>query len=174
MVYWRREGDVVERLHKLMARAGVGSRRTCEKMIKEGRVQVNGKVVTELGTKVDPTKDKVWLDGRLLKLSPETKEYLLLHKPPGYVTTVTDPWGRPTVMDLLGPMENRLYPAGRLDFDSEGLVLLTNDGELVYRLTHPSFEVEKVYRVEVAGPPETGPGGRVGRRPNCPGQGEAG
>jgi pseudouridine synthase len=153
MVYWRREGDVVERLHKLMARAGVGSRRTCEEMIKEGRVQVNGKVVTELGTKVDPTKDKVWLDGRLLKLSPETKEYLLLHKPPGYVTTVTDPWGRPTVMDLLGPMENRLYPAGRLDFDSEGLVLLTNDGELVYRLTHPSFEVEKVYLVEVAGRP---------------------
>ena len=142
---------MVERLHKLMARAGAGSRRTCEKMIKEGRVQVNGKVVTELGTKVDPTKDKVWLDGRLLKLSPETKEYLLLHKPPGYVTTVTDPWGRPTVMDLLGPMENRLYPAGRLDFDSEGLVLLTNDGELVYRLTHPSFEVEKVYLVEVAG-----------------------
>ena len=144
---------MVERLHKLMARAGVGSRRTCEKMIKEGRVQVNGKVVTELGTKVDPTKDKVWFVGRLLKLTPETKEYLLLHKPPGYVTTVTDPWGRPTVMDLLGPMENRLYPAGRLDFDSEGLVLLTNDGELVYRLTHPSFEVEKVYLVEVAGRP---------------------
>ncbi|NLN17266.1 MAG: rRNA pseudouridine synthase [Firmicutes bacterium] len=143
----------MERLHKLMARAGVGSRRACEAMIKEGRVQVNGEVVTELGTKVDPTKDTVSLDGRVLRLIPETREYLLLHKPPGYVTTVRDPWGRPTIMDLLGPMELRLYPAGRLDFDSEGLVLLTNDGDLVYRLTHPSFGVEKVYLVEVAGRP---------------------
>jgi 23S rRNA pseudouridine2605 synthase len=136
-----------------MARAGVGSRRACEAMIKEGRVQVNGEVVTELGTKVDPTKDTVSLDGRVLRLIPETREYLLLHKPPGYVTTVRDPWGRPTIMDLLGPMELRLYPAGRLDFDSEGLVLLTNDGDLVYRLTNPSFGVEKVYLVEVAGRP---------------------
>jgi pseudouridine synthase len=144
---------LAERLHKLMARAGVGSRRACEELIKEGRVQVNGKAITELGTKVDPIKDTVSLDGRVLKLTPEAKEYLLLHKPKGYVTTVNDPWGRPTIMDLLGPIEPRLYPAGRLDFDSEGLVLLTNDGDLVHRLTHPSFGVEKVYLVEVVGRP---------------------
>lgn len=144
-------GKVVEeRLQKLIARAGVTSRRRAEELIVQGRVQVNGLVVTELGAKADPEKDTITVDGRELP-SPQ-REYYLLHKPRGYVTTVRDPQGRPTVIDLV-PAWTRLFPVGRLDLDSEGLLLLTNDGELAYLLTHPRFEVEKVYEVWVRGHP---------------------
>ncbi|MDK2856107.1 MAG: rRNA synthase [Bacillota bacterium] len=139
-----------ERLQKLIARAGLTSRRRAEELIVQGRVQVNGRVVTELGTKADPEKDKITVDGR--ELPSPRRAYYLLHKPRGYVTTVRDPQGRPTVIDLV-PARTRLFPVGRLDLDSEGLLLLTNDGELAYLLTHPRFQVEKVYEVWVRGYP---------------------
>ncbi|MDK2881934.1 MAG: rRNA synthase [Bacillota bacterium] len=137
-----------ERLQKIIARAGLASRRQAEQLIVQGRVQVNGRVVTELGTKADPERDTITVDGRELP-SPH-RVYYLLHKPRGYITTVRDPQGRPTVIDLL-PARTRLFPVGRLDLDSEGLLLLTNDGELAYLLTHPRFGVEKVYEVWVRG-----------------------
>lgn len=138
-----------ERLQKVMARAGVASRRACEKIIQEGRVKVNGQVVTELGVRVTPGVDEVTVDGKPLKLEPLT--YILLHKPAGYVTTVRDPQGRPTVMDLVRGVNVRLFPVGRLDYDSSGLLLLTNDGELANALTHPRYGAEKKYRVLVRG-----------------------
>lgn len=121
-------------------------------MIREGRITVNGRVVTGMGSRVDPEKDEVRVDGRPVRA--ERFRYLLLHKPRGYVSTVRDPAGRRTVMDLLpNELDVRLYPVGRLDYDSSGLLLLTNDGELSHRLTHPSYQVEKVYRVRVKGKP---------------------
>jgi len=143
----------VERLHKVLARAGVASRRTCEELIAAGRVKVNGQTVSAPGSQIDPEHDRIEVDGRLIAL-PHEYTYLLLHKPAGYVSTVRDPRGRPTVLDLVHTRE-RLYPVGRLDMDSEGLLLLTNDGDLMQRLTHPSYEHEKEYHVWVYGQPTT-------------------
>ena len=139
----------MERLQKVMAHAGVASRRKSEEIIAEGRVRVNGEIVTEMGFKVDPEADEIVVDGELI--SEEKKRYLLLNKPEGYITTVSDPEGRPTVMDLIPDLKQRLYPAGRLDYDSSGLLIMTNDGDLTYKLTHPKKEVDKKYRVLVQG-----------------------
>jgi 23S rRNA pseudouridine2605 synthase len=140
-----------ERLQKVMAHAGVASRRRSEDIIRQGRVAVNGEVVTELGTRVDPDRDVITVDGKPIEATP-THTYIMLYKPAGVISSVDDPKGRTTVRDLVD-VEARIYPAGRLDFDSEGLVLLTDDGELTYRLTHPSYEHEKGYHVLVAGQP---------------------
>ncbi|MDK2984652.1 MAG: rRNA synthase [Clostridia bacterium] len=145
-------GDAVERLQKVLARAGIASRRKSEEIILQGRVKVNGKVVRKLGTKVDPDNDKIELDDRPIK-GKEKKVYILLYKPSGYVTTMKDPQGRKTVADLVSPIPQRIYPVGRLDYDTEGLLLMTNDGKLVYRLTHPSHEVKKTYLATVKGHP---------------------
>lgn len=140
-----------ERLQKIMARAGIGSRRACEEMIRQGRVQVNGQIVTALGTRADPERDKIVVDGQ--PLATEVPPiYLLLHKPPGYLSTTADTHGRPTVMDLLS-IPQRVYPVGRLDLESEGLLLLTNDGPLTQRLTHPRYQHEREYKVLVRGQP---------------------
>lgn len=137
------------RLHKYMAQCGVASRRKCEAMIAEGRVAVNGMAVTGMGTLVQ-AGDVVTVDGRVI--APEEKQYYILyHKPIGEVSTVTDPRGRPTVLDRFADFPARLYPVGRLDFDSEGLLLLTNDGDLTQRMLHPSREVDKTYLIRVAG-----------------------
>ena len=145
-----------ERLQKVIARAGVASRRDAEKLIESGRVTVNGQVVRELGQKVDPRIDEVRVDTLALPqqaaLGEDKRTYLLLMKPKGVICTVRDPQGRPTVLDLCPPfLGKRLYPVGRLDEDSEGIVLLTNDGELTEQLTHPRFRVPKIYDVRVKG-----------------------
>ncbi len=139
-----------ERLQKVLARAGLGSRRACEEIIRQGRVTVDGKVA-HLGQSVDPDREQVQVDGRPLHF-PDQPTYLLLHKPPGVLCTVRDTHGRPTVLDLVSTTA-RLYPVGRLDRKSEGLLLLTDDGELAYRLTHPRYGVEKEYHVLVEGRP---------------------
>ena len=141
-----------ERLQKIIAAAGIASRRKAEELITGGLVSVNGQVVTELGTKADPAVDRIKVAGKPLQ-GPERHVYLLLHKPKGYVTTVTDPEKRPTVMDLVRVVGARLYPVGRLDYLSEGLLLLTNDGDLAQKLTHASSHVPKTYLVKVSGKP---------------------
>ncbi|MBP3522626.1 MAG: rRNA pseudouridine synthase [Clostridia bacterium] len=139
------------RLQKYMAMCGVAARRKCEEMIAAGCVTVNGRLVTEMGTQVEEN-DEVCVDGA--RITPEEeKRYVLYHKPAGEVTTVSDEKGRETVMDRFRDFPVRLYPVGRLDYDSEGLLLLTNDGELAQRLTHPSCEVDKVYLARVTGNP---------------------
>ncbi len=140
----------LERLQKILSRAGVASRRAGEKMIAEGRISVNHAVVTEPGTKADPQRDEIRVDGRLVSLETE-KRYIALHKPPGYMTTLSDPQGRPIVTDLLTGVAERVYPVGRLDYDSEGLLILTNDGEFAQRLQHPRYGIPKTYRVKVEG-----------------------
>jgi 23S rRNA pseudouridine2605 synthase len=139
-----------ERLQKILSRAGVSSRRRAEKMIAEGRISVNRTVVVEPGTKADPEKDEIRLDGRLISLETE-RIYIMLHKPKGYVTTLSDPQGRPIVTDLLNGVAARVYPVGRLDYDSEGLLILSNDGEFAQRLQHPRYGIPKTYRVKVEG-----------------------
>ncbi|MDK2926633.1 MAG: rRNA synthase [Bacillota bacterium] len=139
-----------ERLQKLIAQAGLASRRRAEELIARGLVQVNGETVTELGAKADLERDTITVQGK--KLPSPRRLYLLINKPRGYVTTVRDPQGRPTVLDLVGTRE-RVFPVGRLDLDSEGLLILTNDGRLAYLLTHPRFQVEKVYEAWVHGKP---------------------
>lgn len=139
----------MERLQKALARAGVASRRKAEGLIRAGRVRVNGQVVTELGTRVDPERDVITVNGQPIS-QPVSHTYILLHKPRGVLSTTSDPHGRPTVLDLVR-MEARVYPVGRLDRDSEGLILLTDDGELTHRLTHPRYEHEREYRVLVEG-----------------------
>jgi 23S rRNA pseudouridine2605 synthase len=143
----------VERLQKLLSAAGVASRRAAEELIRQGRVSVNGTIVSDLGSMADPTRDDVGVDGRRVR-GVQRFRYLLLNKPRGYVTTRSDPQRRRTVMDLLKDLREYVYPVGRLDYDSEGLVLLTNDGDLAARLTHPSHEVDRVYKVTVAGVPD--------------------
>lgn len=140
----------LERLQKVMAQAGVASRRASEEIILKGRVTVNGIVVKELGTKVSK-KDVILVDGK--PLVKESKVYYLLNKPTGYLTTVSDDLGRRTVLDLIAPedLENRIYPIGRLDYDTSGALILTNDGELAYKLTRSSKEVEKTYQVRIDG-----------------------
>lgn len=141
-----------ERLQKIIAAAGIASRRKAEDLITAGLVSVNGKTVTELGTKADPLVDHIKVNGRAIGTA-ERHVYLLLHKPKGYVTTVTDPEGRPTVLDLVHGVKARVYPVGRLDYLSEGLLLLTNDGQLAQKLTHASSHVPKTYLVKVSGKP---------------------
>ncbi len=147
------ESSGAMRLQKFLARAGVASRRSSEKMISAGRIAVNGAVVTELGTKVDPSRDVVLLDGAPVKL-PEESYTLMLNKPAGYLTTMSDPQGRPCVADLVPVGEYPgLYPVGRLDFDTTGLLLFSTDGELGNALLHPSHHVSKTYRAQVEGMP---------------------
>lgn len=143
-----------ERLQKIIAAAGVTSRRKAEELIVQGLVQVNGQMVTELGTKADLEKDHIRVNGKLLQ-GPEKHRYYMLNKPRGYVTTVSDPEGRPTVMQFFERVKNagRVYPVGRLDYLSEGLLLMTNDGELANLLTKASTQVEKTYLVKVSGKP---------------------
>jgi 23S rRNA pseudouridine2605 synthase/16S rRNA pseudouridine516 synthase len=147
---------MIERLQKYLAVAGIASRRKCEELILQGQVRVNNSVVTKLGTKVDPQKDIVEVKGKLVKyIEKKDYSYILLNKPKGYLTSLSDPFGRPLVLDLLKGVKERVYPVGRLDFNSEGLLILTNDGELTYALTHPAKEVEKVYIVKVKGIPSS-------------------
>jgi 23S rRNA pseudouridine2605 synthase len=141
-----------ERLQKIIAAAGIASRRKAEELISGGLVSVNGQVVTELGSKADPELDHIRVNGKLLH-GPERHVYLLMNKPKGYVTTLRDPEGRPTVMDLLRGVGARVYPVGRLDYASEGLLLLTNDGEFANRLMKAASHVPKTYMVKVAGTP---------------------
>jgi pseudouridine synthase len=140
------------RLQKLLSMAGVASRRASEELILEGRVVVNGEVVMTLGTKADPAQDDIRVDGRRLRFDVRPR-YIALNKPKGYVTTRKDPEGRKTVMDLLDGVREYVYPVGRLDYESEGLLLMTSDGDLAARLTHPSHEVERVYEAIVVGAP---------------------
>jgi 23S rRNA pseudouridine2605 synthase len=143
-----------ERLQKIIASAGLASRRHAEEMIAAGRVSVNGQTVKELGTKADPENDHIRVDGRLLR-GPERHVYIMVNKPKGYVTTVTDPEGRPTVMNIVRSVGARVYPVGRLDYQSEGLLLMTNDGGLMAGLTNAASHVPKTYWVKVSGtPPE--------------------
>ena len=137
-----------ERLQKILARAGVASRRKAEEMITEGRVRVNGQVITELGSKADLDRDHIKVDGKLLH-SPRRLVYIALNKPKGVVTTVIDPQGRETVMDFIKGVKERVYPVGRLDYHSEGLILLTNDGEFANRVTAARTHVQKTYVVKV-------------------------
>ncbi len=139
-----------ERVQKIIAAAGIASRRAAEQIILDGRVKVNGKVVTELGTKADPDKDHIKVDGKLIN-PQQPKTYVMLNKPVGYVTTMSDPEGRPVVSDLLKGVRVRVYPVGRLDYDTEGLLLLTNDGDFAHLVTHPRHELPKTYLVKVKG-----------------------
>lgn len=142
----------MERLQKLLARAGFGGRRRCEQLIRDGRVSVDGEVVTKLGTRAGPDDD-IRVDGRRIRL-PVGHVYLMLNKPPGYVTTRHDPQGRPTVMDLIPPqLRRRVFPVGRLDHETAGLLLFTDDGDLAQRLTHPRYHVPREYVADVEGTP---------------------
>jgi pseudouridine synthase len=141
------------RLQKLISQAGVASRRAAEKLIAEGRVTVNGETVTEMGTKADPARDDIRVDGRRIKAT-ERLRYILLYKPAGYVTTRSDPQRRRTVIDLLHGVREYVYPVGRLDYDTQGLLLLTNDGDLAAKLTHPRHQVDRTYEAYVAGIPD--------------------
>jgi len=138
------------RLNKFLAQAGISSRREADRFISEGRVKVNGKIVRTLGFKIEEETDKVEVDGKKIK-SKLQLIYLMLNKPPGYLVTLKDPFQRPTIMSLLPPLKTRVFPVGRLDYDSNGLLLLTNDGELANRLMHPRYKVKKVYLVKVLG-----------------------
>jgi 23S rRNA pseudouridine2605 synthase len=140
----------LERLQKLLSQVGLASRRQAEDWIKAGRVSVNGKVVTEMGIKVDPDRDAVRVDGRRVQPAAPLAT-LMLHKPYGYVSTTRDPQGRRVVTELVGDRWGRLYPVGRLDYDATGLLLLTNDGALAHRLMHPRYQVPRTYRATVSG-----------------------
>jgi pseudouridine synthase len=153
---------MMERLQKILASTGIASRRAAEELIAQGRVAVNGITVTTPGTKADPVADEIRVDGRRIKVA-KTLRYLLLYKPKGFVTTRSDPQKRRTVMELLGGIREYVYPVGRLDYDSEGLLLVTNDGDLAAALTHPRHEVEREYRVVVAGVPDQRALGRLAR-----------
>jgi len=145
--------SVTARLQKIISQAGVASRRAAEKLIAEGRVTVNGETVTEMGTKADAAHDDIRVDGRRIK-SIERLRYILLYKPARYVTTRSDPQRRRTVIDLLHGVREYVYPVGRLDYDTQGLLLLTNDGDLAARLTHPRHQVDRTYEAYVAGMPD--------------------
>ncbi|WP_274364467.1 pseudouridine synthase [Paenibacillus thermotolerans] len=141
----------MERLQKVLAAAGVASRRKCEEIIEQGRVLVNGNPVTELGFKVDPTADEITVDGK--KIAKEKKVYLAFHKPKGVITSAKDPEGRQTVMDYMKGVKERVYPVGRLDYETEGLLILTNDGEFANLMTHPRHHVPKTYLATTKGIP---------------------
>lgn len=138
-----------ERLQKVLAQAGIASRRDAEKIILAGKVKVNGQVIKQLGTKVDPMHDKIYVDGQ--KIAAEKKRYFIFNKPRGVITSMSDPEGRKSVLDFVKKFPQRVFPVGRLDYNTEGLLLLTNDGALAQLLTHPSHNVEKTYRVEALG-----------------------
>lgn len=139
-----------ERLQKIIAGSGIVSRRAAEKLISEGRVSVNRRIVTRLGTKADTEKDEIRLDGKLIS-TEVSKKYLMLNKPSGYITSLNDPQGRPVVTDLIHDVSERVFPVGRLDYDSEGLLLMTNDGSFAQRLQHPKFAIPKTYMAKVKG-----------------------
>ncbi|HOR42089.1 MAG TPA: pseudouridine synthase [Atribacterota bacterium] len=141
------------KLHKYLANMGIDSRRKCEKLIVQGRVKINGMVVTKLGIEIDPEKDKIEVDNKNIK-KDIPRIYIILNKPRGFLCTYNDPFGRPTIYNLLGNIETKLNYAGRLDFDSEGLIFLTNDGELIHEITHPRKMIKKTYRVKVKGFPD--------------------
>lgn len=143
-----------ERLQKFLAEAGVASRRKAEELIAAGKVKVNGRVVTELGTKIDPKKDQVLYMDQPVDTKNVMHVYIMLHKPEGYVTTTKEQFGRPGVMDLVKDIDARIFPVGRLDYDTSGLLLLTNDGDLTYKLTHPKHDVEKTYIARLYGTPD--------------------
>lgn len=145
---------MTERIQRVLARAGIASRRAAERLVEEGRVSVNGSIVTVQGSRVDPERDAIRVDGRRIRPAAEHRTYLMLHKPPGCVTTLADPERRPTVAHLISSVGARVYPVGRLDFNSEGLLLLTDDGDLAHRLTHPGQGVEKTYHAKVRGQPD--------------------
>jgi 23S rRNA pseudouridine2605 synthase len=138
------------RLQKYLADAGVASRRASEKLIADGRVSVNGEIIRQMGVQVDESFDAIAVDGEVVK-NRVKKEYIMLNKPVGFITTVSDDKERPTVMELVSDISARIYPVGRLDYDTEGLLLLTNDGELTYRITHPKHDISKTYVAEVTG-----------------------
>lgn len=139
-----------DRLQKILAHAGVASRRVAEQMIREGRVSVNDTIVTQLGTKADIHRDTIKVNGKLI-VTDVSNVYLMINKPRGYLTTLKDTKGRPIVTDLLEDIPDRVFPIGRLDYDSEGLLLLTNDGDFAHRIQHPKFEITKTYRVKIRG-----------------------
>jgi len=139
-----------ERLQKIISAAGIASRRHAEEMITAGRVSVNGVVVKELGVKADSAKDVIRVNGNII-FAEKTNLYIALNKPAGYVTTLSDPQKRPTIVDLLSDVTERIYPVGRLDYDSAGLLLLTNDGDFAQKIQHPRFQIPKVYRVKIQG-----------------------
>lgn len=141
-----------ERLQKIISAAGIASRRHAEKLIIAGRVSVNGIIIKELGAKADVEKDIIRIDGKTISVE-KTKLYIALNKPTGFVTTLHDPQNRPTVVDLLSAVPERVYPVGRLDYDSAGLLLLTNDGDFAQKVQHPRFQIPKVYRVKIQGRP---------------------
>lgn len=143
-----------KRLNKILAEAGLCSRRGAEAMILAGRVAVNGRAVGEPGAKADPERDAITLDGQPVNPGHEQRAYYLFYKPYGYITTLSDPQGRPTITEFTEKLGQRVYPVGRLDYDSEGLLILTNDGELAMRLMHPRHHVPKTYRVKVSGVPD--------------------
>lgn len=145
-----RSGEEMERLQKLLSKAGVASRREAERMIAAGRVSLNGQIVTELGVQADPATAVIAVDGEVIQLQ-QPKLYFLLNKPKGYISAVKDDRGRRTVVDLLGDVEEYIYPVGRLDFDTEGLLLLTNDGDMMNGLLHPRFEINKTYIAKAQG-----------------------
>ncbi|TCO79801.1 pseudouridine synthase [Marinisporobacter balticus] len=138
------------RLQKYIAYSGIASRRKAEELIKLGRVKVNGEIIKDMGVAVNPDTDIVSLDNRLIQLENK-KVYIILNKPEGYVTTLLDEFDRPTVVDLIKNISERIYPVGRLDYDTSGLLIMTNDGELTYRLTHPKHEVKKTYIAKIKG-----------------------
>ncbi|MBZ5632458.1 MAG: rRNA pseudouridine synthase [Acidobacteriia bacterium] len=140
-----------ERLQKILSQAGIASRRKAEELIQAGRVSVNGATITELGSKADLERDHIKVDSKLLR-APKRHIYIALNKPKGCVTTVSDPEGRPTVMHLLRGVKDRVFPVGRLDYNSEGLLLMTNDGEFAHRITAPASHMIKTYVVKVTGP----------------------
>ncbi len=144
---------MIIRLNKFLSNAGVASRREADKLIVEGRIAVNNEVIQTLGAKIDDEKDIVTIDGKRIK-SKDQFQYLIMNKPTGYLVTLKDPLQRPTVLDLIPNLKSRVFPVGRLDFDSEGLLLLTNDGELANRLMHPRYGIKKVYLVNVKNVPE--------------------
>jgi 23S rRNA pseudouridine2605 synthase len=150
------------RLQKVLAAAGLGSRRTCEELIAKGRVSVDGEVVREQGVRIDPATAVVRVDGQRIAVAPGAV-YLVVHKPRGMVSAMADPQGRPTLADLVADRPERLFHVGRLDYETEGLIILTNDGEFAHRLAHPSYEVEKTYVAEVDGRPARDLGARLRR-----------
>ncbi len=150
------------RLQKILSGAGIASRRAAERLIADGRVSVNGVVIRELGTRADPDRDRILVDGRAVRQTTRF-QYFLLNKPRGYMSTRSDPEGRPTVLDLLKGVRDYVYPVGRLDYASEGLLILTNDGELAARLTHPRYEVEREYHARVRGTPDARAVARLAR-----------
>lgn len=145
-----------ERLQKFLAEAGVASRRKAEELIAAGKIQVNGKVVTEMGTKIDPQRDEVTYQGETVSKQGTQMVYLMLHKPEGVVTTAKEQFGRASVMDLVKGVRERIFPVGRLDYDTSGLLLLTNDGDLTYKLTHPKHAIDKTYIAKLYGVPDEG------------------